>query len=73
MRRPAWAAGRGDTPAPNALAPEPSKSAGQPFGGLSPSEAGKRSGQSRRAKSAQREDAQERAALDAAHDALNDA
>ena len=65
--------GRGDTPAPSAPAPEPSKSAGQPFGGLSPSEAGKRSGQSRRAKSAQRADAAERAALDAAQDALNDA
>jgi polysaccharide biosynthesis transport protein len=65
----------GDTPASSASVPAParSKSAGQPFGGLSPSEAGKKSGQSRRAKSAQRTNAQERAALDAAQDALNDA
>ena len=61
--------GSGDTPAPSAPAPARSKSAGRPFGGLSPSEAGKRSGQSRRAKSAQRADARESPELDAPQDA----
>jgi hypothetical protein len=58
--------------APSPPAREPSSSAGRPFGGLSPSEAGKKSGQSRRARSSPRADAQERAAIDAAQDALND-
>jgi cellulose biosynthesis protein BcsQ len=65
--------GRGETPAPSAPAPEPSKSAGQPFGGLSPSEAGKRSWEIRRAKSAQRADAPESAPFDATQDGLKDA
>lgn len=61
-----------DERAPSPPAREPSNSAGRPFGGLSPSEAGKRSGQSRRAKSSPHADAQERGAVDAAQDALND-
>jgi tyrosine-protein kinase len=56
-------AGRDDQPAPS----PPSNSVGRPFGGLSPSEAGRKSGQSRRAKASQH------AAPDAAQDALKDA
>lgn len=44
--------------------------AAQPFGGLDPAEAGRRSGLARRAKREAAEDAAARAALDAAHDAL---
>jgi non-specific protein-tyrosine kinase len=57
----------GDAPA------EPrSKSAGRPFGGLSPREAALRSAQARKAKSAQRAAAEENAELDAAQDARKD-
>jgi Mrp family chromosome partitioning ATPase len=56
-----------------ARARAPSKPAGRPFGGLSPREAGLRSAQSRKAKSAQSADAAERAALDDAQNALEDA
>jgi capsular exopolysaccharide synthesis family protein len=64
--------GRADKPASSAPAQASSKSAGRPFGGLSPREAGQRSAQSRRAKSA-RQEAAERAPLDEPHDALKDA
>ena len=52
--------GGGDQPAPSTPAHSRSKPASKPFGGLSPSEAGKRSAEIRRAKSAQRADAPER-------------
>jgi succinoglycan biosynthesis transport protein ExoP len=52
---------------------ESAQSAAQPFGGLSPSEAGKRSGQSRRAKAAQRGTDSEHDGVDAARDAYEDA
>jgi succinoglycan biosynthesis transport protein ExoP len=64
--------GHDDKPA-RAPARARSKSADRPFGGLSPREAGQRSAQSRRAKSAQQAEAAERAALDEAQDALKDA
>ena len=50
-----------------------SKSAGRPFGGLSPREAAQKSAQSRRAKSANREEAAQRAALDEPQNAVEDA
>ncbi len=62
-------AGRDDQPAPS----PPSKSVGRPFGGLSPSEAGRKSGERRRARASQHAGAQERAAPDAAQDAPKDA
>ena len=71
--------GRADQPAPSAPVGARSKPAGQPFGGLGPSKAGKRSAQIRKAKAAQRADAAERAdtaeraARDASHDTLKDA
>jgi polysaccharide biosynthesis transport protein len=55
--------GHGDEPARSAPAQGNSKSAGRPFGGLTPREAGLRSAQSRKAKSTQRE-AAERDALE---------
>ena len=58
---------------PGAPSREPSPSADRPFGGLSPSEAGKRSGQIRRARSAKGGAAQDGGGLDAAQDALKDA
>ena len=60
---------RGDKPAPSAPAPPRPEPSGRPFGGLSPSEAGKKSGESRRAKSSQGPHAPERAAQDALKDA----
>ncbi|MGH2920552.1 MAG: AAA family ATPase, partial [Gaiellaceae bacterium] len=63
---------RGDKPAPSPPVGARSKSVGQAFETLSPSKPGKRSAQSRKPKSAQRADAAERAALDAANDALKD-
>lgn len=50
-----------------------SKSAGRPFGGLSPREAAQKSAQSRRAKSANREEAAQRAALEETQNAVEDA
>jgi succinoglycan biosynthesis transport protein ExoP len=64
--------GRGDKPGSGAPAQAGSKSTGSPFGGLSPREAAQRSAQSRGAKSAQRAEAAERAALDEAQDAPKD-
>jgi capsular exopolysaccharide synthesis family protein len=64
--------GRGDQPAPSTPADSRSKPAPKPFGGLSPSEAGKRSWEIRRAKSAQRADAPE-SPFDATQDGLKDA
>jgi hypothetical protein len=58
---------RDDKPAPSAPAPTRPESSGKPSGGLSPSEAGKRSGESRKAKSSQ--GPHERAAQDALKDA----
>jgi succinoglycan biosynthesis transport protein ExoP len=60
--------GHGDAPAQAR-----SKSAGRPFGGLSPREAAKRSAESRRTKSAQQAEAAKRASDDEAKDALEDA
>ena len=65
--------GGGDQPAPSTPAHSRSKPAAKPFGGLTPSEAGKRSWEIRRAKSAQRADAQESAPFDATQDGLKDA
>jgi succinoglycan biosynthesis transport protein ExoP len=63
-------------PAANVNGDEPaqqrSKSPGRPFGGLSPREAGLRSAQARRAKSAERAADEESAGLDAAQDGLED-
>ncbi len=64
---PSTADGDGKTPAQ-----APSKSASRPFGGLSPREAGLRSAQSRRAKSARRAAAAERAEIDVAQDGHED-
>lgn len=64
---------RGDKATSGTPAQARSKSAGRPFGGLSPREAAQRSAQSRRAKSAQRAAAAEHSALDEAQDALEDA
>jgi polysaccharide biosynthesis transport protein len=50
-----------------------SKSATRPFGGLSPREAAQKSAQSRRAKSADREEAAQRAALEETQNAVEDA
>ncbi len=61
--------GNGGDPARYTPARARSKSAAQPFGGLSPSEAGKRSAEKRRAKAAELAKAEERAAQDAAKDA----
>jgi hypothetical protein len=63
---------RGDKPASGAPAHAASKSAGRPFGGLSPREAAQKSAQIRKAKSAQRKKAAGHAALDEAQDALKD-
>jgi polysaccharide biosynthesis transport protein len=64
--------GGGDQTAPSTPAHSRSKSAAKRFGGLTPSEAGKRSWEIRRAKSAQRADAPESAPLDAKQDVLKD-
>jgi len=64
--------GGGDQPAPSNPADSRSTPAGKPFGGLTPSEAGKRSWAIRRARSAQRADAPESAPFDATQDALKD-
>ena len=61
--------GNGGDPARYTPARARSKSGAQPFGGLSPSEAGKRSAEKRRAKAAELAKAEERAAQDAAKDA----
>ena len=66
-------AGRPDQPAPSTPAHSRSKPVAKPFGGLTPSEAGKRSWEIRRAKSAQRADAPESAPFDATQDGLKDA
>jgi len=63
---------RGDKPASGAPAKAASKSAGRPFGGLSPREAAQKSAQTRKAKSAKRAKAAGRATLDEAQDALKD-
>lgn len=65
--------GGGGKSEPGAPSREPSPSADRPFGGLSPSEAGKRSWEIRRARSAKGGAGQDGGGLDAAQDALKDA
>jgi polysaccharide biosynthesis transport protein len=67
------AKGEGRKPAPGAPAGARPNITAPSFGGLSPSEAGKRSAEKRKANAAERAEAQERAPLDATQDAAEDA